>query len=37
MNAYRWNEVGSILIGLVVLVLVIEYFSNKVRDRLVRG
>lgn len=37
MNAYRWNEVGSILIGLVVLILIVELFSNKVRGKLVRG
>lgn len=37
MNSYRWNEVGSILIGLVILVLIIEFFSNKIRDRLVKG
>ncbi|MFC3040429.1 phosphonate ABC transporter, permease protein PhnE [Virgibacillus xinjiangensis] len=37
MNAYRWNEVGSILIGLVVLILVVELFSNRIRTKLVRG
>src|SRR5699024_9812972 len=37
MNSYRWNEVGSLLIGLVVLVLLIEAFSNRVRKKLVRG
>ncbi|ENH98025.1 phosphonate ABC transporter permease [Gracilibacillus halophilus YIM-C55.5] len=37
MNAYRWNEVGSILIGLVVLILIVELFSNHIRSRLVRG
>ncbi|MFC4389032.1 phosphonate ABC transporter, permease protein PhnE [Gracilibacillus marinus] len=37
MNAYRWNEVGSILIGLVVLILIVEVFSNKVRNKLIRG
>lgn len=37
MNAYKWNEVGSILIGLVVLILLVELFSNKVRGKLVRG
>lgn len=37
MNAYRWNEVGSLLIGLVILVLLIEFFSNKVRTKLARG
>lgn len=37
MNAYRWNEVGSILIGIIILVLIIEVFSNKIRRKLARG
>lgn len=37
MNSYRWNEVGSLLIGLVILVLLIEVFSNRVRGKLARG
>lgn len=37
MNSYRWNEVGSILIGLVVLILAVEIFSNRLRARLVNG
>ncbi|MDE1548341.1 phosphonate ABC transporter, permease protein PhnE [Jeotgalibaca caeni] len=37
MNSYRWNEVGSILIGLVLLVLFIEFFSTRIREKLVRG
>lgn len=37
MNAYRWSEVSSILIGLVVLVLVVEYISTKIRIKLTRG
>ncbi len=37
MNAYRWNEVGSILIGLVVLIFIVELWSNQMRNRLVRG
>ena len=37
MGSFRWNEAGSILIGLVVLVLVIEYFSTKIRNKLTRG
>lgn len=37
MNAYRWNEVGSILVGIIVLVLIIELFSNKIRRKLARG
>ncbi|MDT2767938.1 phosphonate ABC transporter, permease protein PhnE [Globicatella sulfidifaciens] len=37
MSAYRWNEVGSILIGLIVLILIVEYLSNRIRERLARG
>lgn len=37
MNAYRWPEVGSILIGLIVLILIVEFVSNKVRNKLVNG
>lgn len=37
MRSYRWDEVGSILIGLVVLILIIEFTSNKLRAKLVKG
>ncbi len=37
MNSYRWSEVSSILIGLIVLVLIVEYFSTKIRKKLARG
>ena len=37
MNSYRWKEVGAILIGLVLLVLVVEYASTKIRTKLARG
>lgn len=37
MNAYRWNEVGAILIGLILLILIVEFFSNNIRGKLVRG
>ncbi len=37
MSSYRWNEVGSILTGLMVLVLLVEFFSSKVRTKLTRG
>lgn len=37
MNAYRWSEVGSILIGLILLILIVEYISNKIRTKLVNG
>lgn len=37
MNSYRWNQVGAILLGLIILVLLIEFFSTKIRTKLVRG
>jgi len=37
MNAYKWNQVGAILLGLIILVLVIELFSTRVRSKLVKG
>lgn len=37
MNSYRWHLVGSILIGLVVLILLVEVFSNKMRAKLIKG
>jgi len=37
MNSYKWSEVGAILIGLVLLILMVEYVSNKIRTKLVRG
>ena len=37
MSAYRWNEVGAILLGLIVLVLIIEWISARIRVKLARG
>lgn len=37
MNAYKWSVVGSILIGLILLILIIEKYSTTVRKRLVNG
>ncbi|GAK39444.1 phosphonate ABC transporter, permease protein PhnE [Paenibacillus urinalis] len=37
MNSYRWNQVGSILIGLVIFILLIEWMSNRLRSKLVNG
>ncbi len=37
MNSYRWNEVGAILCGLIVLILIIEVLSTKIRTKLARG
>lgn len=37
MSSYRWNEVGAILLGLILLVLVIESISSRIRKKLARG
>ncbi len=37
MSSYRWSEVGAILIGLIILVLIVEWMSNKIRTKLMRG
>ena len=37
MSSYRWNEVGAILLGLIILVLLIEALSSRIRKKLTRG
>ena len=37
MNSRRWSMVGSYLTGMIVLMIIIELFSTKVRARLARG
>ena len=37
MNSYRWNAVGALLVGLVIMVLLIEYLSTRIRIKLARG
>lgn len=37
MNAYRWNQVGSILIGLFLLIFVVEAASSRIRRFLIQG
>ncbi len=37
MNASKWDQVGSILIGLMVLVLIVEAISSRIRTKLTRG
>ncbi|WP_053984800.1 phosphonate ABC transporter, permease protein PhnE [Niameybacter massiliensis] len=37
MNAYKWNQVGAILAGLIILVLIVEWISSKIRVKLARG
>ena len=37
INSRRWSMVGAFLWALIVLVLLIEFFSTKIRARLARG
>ena len=37
MNSSRWSMVGAYLCGMIVLMIVIEIFSTKIRARLARG
>jgi len=37
INSSRWSMVGAYLCGMVLLMLVIEFFSTKIRARLTRG
>lgn len=37
MNAFDWDDVGAILCGLIILVLVVEVVSTKIRNKLARG
>lgn len=37
INAFRWSDVGALLIGLILLVLVIEAISTKIRSKLATG
>jgi phosphonate transport system permease protein len=37
MNSYRWNEAGALLAGLIILILIIEYVSTRIRVKLTRG
>ena len=37
MNSSRWSMVGAYLAGMIVLMILIELFSTKIRNRLTRG
>ena len=37
MNSSRWSMVGAYLTGMIVLMIIIEIFSTRVRARLARG
>ena len=37
LNSRRWAMVGSFVWGLMLLVVVIEFFSTKIRTKLAQG
>lgn len=37
MSSNRWNQAGAILVGLVVLILIVEFSSSSIRKKLARG
>lgn len=37
ISAYRWKDVGALLIGLIIFVLLIELISSKIRKKLATG
>lgn len=37
MSNFRWNDAATLIIGIVILVLIIEFFSGKLRDKLING
>lgn len=34
INGYKWSQAGAVLLGLVSLILVVEYLSSRIRTRL---
>lgn len=37
INSRRWTMVGAFLFGLIILVMIIEFFSTRIRSKLVKG
>lgn len=37
MGAYRWKDAGTLLFGLIVVILIIDYFSGRIRKKLATG
>ena len=37
MGNFRWNDAATLLVGILILVLTIEYFSGKLREKLING
>jgi ABC-type phosphate/phosphonate transport system permease subunit len=37
MSAFRWQDASAALWGIIIVVLFVEYFSTKIRKKLVSG
>ncbi len=37
MSNFRWNDAATLIIGIVVLVLIIEFLSGRLREKLING
>jgi phosphonate transport system permease protein len=37
MSAFRWQDAAAALWGIIIVVLIVEYFSNKIRKKLIEG
>lgn len=37
MNDFNWSKAGAILLGIIILVLIVETISTKLRTKLARG
>jgi phosphonate transport system permease protein len=37
MGSFRWNDVAAALIGIIVVVLAVEFLSNFIRNKLASG
>ena len=37
MGGYKWQQTGAILLELIILILIVEWISNKIRNTLAHG
>lgn len=37
MSGYKWSAVGAILLGLLVLIILVELISSRIRKKLAKG
>ena len=37
MQAYEWNNAGTVVLGIALMVIVGEFISNRIRTRLIGG